>query len=414
MTVVTAQPFEGDKLNRQEYAKGLIGFIQRLKSGVIAIDGDWGTGKSWLGANIKQAIDKEAAASTIWIDAFEADWDDDPSLSLIAGIAGQIEDSGKATWVKKTAGCLARLIPAGAKAAVQVAGNAMGLNKDVLDGLSESIKDGSSACIEQRLIDLADRQKTLTHLKGLLTEAVSKAQGQKVVVFVDELDRCSPEYSIRFLERLKHLFDLDHVIYVIFWNRQQIQQTVESFYGPGTNGQMYLDKFVDFQLHLPRSHLRGGSGPMWGLLESLIDRFEGVEQIALRENMRWLNSFATMLSLNARETERLAKWWVMSSNRNVVVLETWLLGLKVKHPNLFARIRDGKPDAHHDAKRLLEEMPEDVNISHVIASIIDIHNRYQSDNFNNLDEVTSELLGRGYIDPRNVLPAAIRRIETFN
>ncbi|MGV0953825.1 MAG: KAP family P-loop NTPase fold protein [Fluviibacter sp.] len=414
MTELTAEPFEGDKLNRQEYANGLISFIERLRSGVIAIDGDWGTGKSWLGVNIKQSIDKKAFASTIWIDAFAADWDDDPSLSLIAGIVGQIEDLEKNTWLKKTAGCLARLVPIGGKAAVQVAGNAIGLNKDVLDGLSEGIKEGSQAFIEQRLKDLADRQKTLAHLKGLLTDAVSKTHGQKIVVFIDELDRCSPEYAIRFLERIKHLFELDHVIYVIFWNRQQIQQTVESFYGPGTNGQMYLDKFIDFQLHLSRSHVRGDAGPMRGLLESLVARFEGVEQLSLTENIHWINSFATFLSLNARESERLAKWWVMSSNRNVVVLETWLLALKVKHPNLFARMRDGKPDAHLDAKKLLDGMPNNENSSHVITAIADIHDRYQSDNFNNLNEVASELLGRGYINPKNVLPAAIRRIETFN
>lgn len=414
MTELMTGPFEGDKLNRQEYAKGLIDFIQRLKSGVIAVDGEWGAGKSWLGDNIKRAIDKKKIASTVWIDAFEADWDDDPSFSLIAGIVSQVAEADKPNWFEKVAGSLARLVPAGAKAAVQVAGNAVGLNKDVLDAVSEGIKDQSRACIEQRLKDLADRQKTLVHLKELLAEAVGETPGQKVVVFVDELDRCSPEFAIRFLERLKHLFDLDHVIYVLFWNRLQIQQTVEAFYGPGTDGQMYLDKFIDFQLHLPRSHVRGDLGPMRELLDSLIDRFEGVERTLLAENIHWLNSFATMLLLTARETERLARWWVMSPNRNVVVLETWLLGLKVKHPSLFSNIRDAKPDAHLEAKRLLERMPIDQNINHVITAIIDVHDRYQSDNFSNLNEVTAELFGRGYFHPRNVLPAAIRRLETFS
>ena len=413
MTEQGRKPFEGDMLNRREYAKGLLGFIDRLDSGVIAIDGEWGSGKSWLGDNLKRSIDEAASAATVWIDAFEADWDDDPSLSLIASIASQTGGFNKEVWLKEVASCLVRLIPAGAKAAAQAAGNFAGINNEVISGLSEAIKDSSNAYIEGRLYDLADKQKTLIHLKELLAKAVNETPANKVIVFIDELDRCSPSYAIRFLERLKHIFDIEHIIYVIFWNRLQIQNAVEVFYGSGTNGEMYLDKFIDFPLHLPRSHVRGGDGPMNGLLNSLVMRFDGIERSALVENIRWLNSVSTLLSLTAREAERLARWWVMSPNRNLVVLETWLLGLKVKRPNLFANIRDEGVSAHLEAKELLQSLPAEENLSRVITAVIDIHDRYHRNDFEGLDQDVEHILGRVYSDYRSVIPAAIRRLETF-
>lgn len=414
MSSKISNPFADDRLNRQDYANGLIKFIKRLDSGVIAIDGEWGVGKSWIGSRLKQRIDQEKIASTIWIDAFEADWEDDPSLSLVAGIANKIESANKASWLKKAAPCLARLIPAGAKVAAQVAANALGINDSIVNDLSGAIKDESSVYIESRLKDLADRKQTLVHLRNLLTEAVDQSTNKKIVIFVDELDRCSPEYAIRFLERLKHLFNVDRVIYVLLWNRAQIQGAVEAFYGIGASGQMYLDKFIDFPVHLPLSHIRKGTvGPMRSLLESLSGRFNQDEKLALDENIYWLDAIATLLSLTARESEHLARWWVMSPNRNTVGLETWLLGLKVKRPNLFARIRDKKEDAHIEARDLLNALSPDENLKHIVETLVDIHSCYMQDDFDHLSPDTAKFLGGGLSNPCDALPAAIRRLEAF-
>lgn len=416
MTNETVTPLTGDKLNRRQYADGLIGFITRIDKGVIAIDGEWGVGKSWLGENLKLMVEQADMASTLWIDAFDADWDDDPSLSLIAGISSITSESTRTMWLENAASFLARLIPVGTKAVARVAANAAGINQDTIDDLSSAIRDESSAFIESRLKDLADKKNTLVQLKKILDEAVRQAPQKKLVVFIDELDRCSPEYAIRFLERLKHLFDLDGVVYVLFWNRSQIQRAVETFYGSGTDGQMYLDKFIDIPLNLQSSHVTGSSGPMRGLIESLGERLglNQIEQSSLYENLNLLNSFATLLRFTARESERLARWWVMSPNRSTIVLETWLLALKVRRPDLFANIRDGKTDAHLKVKEFINSLRPDENISHIIAALSDIHDRYQRDDFEGLNQDVEVIFGRGYTHRCYVLPAAIRRLETFN
>lgn len=277
MTKLEINPFDGDALNRQEFAANLISFITSLKDGVLAIDGEWGVGKSWLGKCIKESIDQKGLASTIWIDTFEADWSDDPSLSVIAEISNSLSDSEATTFIKKASTYAARLVPAGAKAAVEVVGNLAGLDKNVISGLSDAMKDSSNLYIERRIQDLSERQKSLKNLKDLLSKSVKDSDSGKLVIFVDELDRCSPEFAVRFLERLKHLFNVENIVFVLFWNRQQVQNAIEVFYGSKTNSQMYLDKFIDYQLHLPISHVRDSEGAMAPFLNSLINNYEGVE-----------------------------------------------------------------------------------------------------------------------------------------
>jgi hypothetical protein len=63
-----------DALNRDPYLTKL---ITRLDKGVIAIDGEWGSGKSWAGQKLKDKLDQQEGAKTIWLDVFEADWSDE-------------------------------------------------------------------------------------------------------------------------------------------------------------------------------------------------------------------------------------------------------------------------------------------------------------------------------------------------
>lgn len=105
--------------------------------------------------------------------------------------------------------------------------------------------------------------------------------------------------------------------------------------------------------------------------------------------------------------------WVMSPNRNTVGLETWLLGLKVKRPNLFARIRDKKEDAHIEARDLLNALSPDENLKHIVETLVDIHSCYMQDDFDHLSPDTAKFLGGGLSNPCDALPAAIRRLEAF-
>ena len=77
------------------------------------------------------------------------------------------------------------------------------------------------------------------------------AQIQPVVIMVDELDRCLPTYTIKVLERLHHIFDgLENVVQIIALDKHQIKKSLEKIYGNNLDIDMYLRKFISFDLYL--------------------------------------------------------------------------------------------------------------------------------------------------------------------
>ncbi len=97
----------------------------------------------------------------------------------------------------------------------------------------------------------------LEDFKKQLTEIVADPKNEKPVVFIiDELDRCNPKFAVKLLERLKHLFEVPNIIFVLGLNTEQLQYAVQGFYGSAyINGNEYLKRFFDVELSLPTPKL---------------------------------------------------------------------------------------------------------------------------------------------------------------
>jgi hypothetical protein len=94
-------------------------------------------------------------------------------------------------------------------------------------------------------------EKTKTLLKDILDEIINE-NCDKLLVIIDELDRCRPSYAIKLLERIKHFFDDDRVIFIFATNKAQLVHTVKSFYGAEFNASTYLNRFFEFQFSLEK------------------------------------------------------------------------------------------------------------------------------------------------------------------
>lgn len=87
------------------------------------------------------------------------------------------------------------------------------------------------------------------NLKNVLTNLGGSSP--PVVVCVDELDRCRPNYAIEFLEIAKHIFDVDGVAFVLTVNMTELANSVKVMYGSKFDGSTYLRRFVDHVIYLP-------------------------------------------------------------------------------------------------------------------------------------------------------------------
>jgi hypothetical protein len=82
-------------------------------------------------------------------------------------------------------------------------------------------------------------------------------------IFIDELDRCRPTYSIAMLERIKHLFDVDGVVFVLATDATQLSHSIKAVYGSEFDSKRYLQRFFSRTYKLP-------TPPIGSIVDALI------------------------------------------------------------------------------------------------------------------------------------------------
>lgn len=267
-------PFENDFWGREALADRLTDHVSRINVGAtIAIDAEWGAGKSWFVNNWKAKL-KQNDFKVIYLNAFTQDYIEDPFLTISMEIANALEaDQDTLDKIKSTIGDAYRaILPSlpmlifqvamGLIGAGKLAGELVDTFKDLQDDsgkfgeaaaelLNEKLKEHLSAQVE----NYENEKKSLDYFKAQLAE-ITKEEKKPLVFIVDELDRCKPEFAIRLIERIKHFFDIPKVVFILAVNKNQLEGSINKFYG-FTEAENYLEKFIDFSLMLKSKDLDG-------------------------------------------------------------------------------------------------------------------------------------------------------------
>lgn len=241
---------------RNDAVYRLVELLQSIDdSFTIAINGEWGSGKTFFTKQIKMALDylnkfssmdigtrdylekhfkktfhEFPTYSTVYYDAWLNDNQEDPILSLIY-VALQ---SMAVTNISEKQYSIGKTL---CSIATAISGRNI---SDVLKNLKgEEVFAG---------IKKADDIQQL--IKELFDELINE-HGDRLVFFIDELDRCKPDYAVRFLERIKHYLNDDRVTFVFSVNLSQLQWTIKKYYGENFSATKYLDKFFDLHVDLP-------------------------------------------------------------------------------------------------------------------------------------------------------------------
>ena len=97
------------------------------------------------------------------------------------------------------------------------------------------------------------RQKAMADFGKALKDLTSPSDGKEItplVIVIDELDRCRPDYALQLLEVIKHFFSVDHVHFVLGVNLSALENSVRARYGKDIDAFMYLQKFISFRVSL--------------------------------------------------------------------------------------------------------------------------------------------------------------------
>ncbi len=85
----------------------------------------------------------------------------------------------------------------------------------------------------------------------ILAASITEEDPKPLVFIIDELDRCRPNYSIEILEKAKHFFNVENIVFILGADKAQLGSSVKAIYGEGLNVNGYLRRFIDFDYLLP-------------------------------------------------------------------------------------------------------------------------------------------------------------------
>lgn len=245
-----------DDFNRRPIAEKI---ILLLKSDIgispMVIDGGWGSGKTEFTHKLINLFrENKDSYELIYIDAFQADNADEPLMTLIASLLNVLPETGGREKLKEKA------IPAirfGIKTVLK-AGTSWVLKQELADITKDFESDIKEACdqtinatINNLLEDHQEADQSILTLKTALSNITNTTS---VIFFIDELDRCRPDFAIKMLEKIKHIFDLPDIQFVLIANKDQLRSSINHIYGNSISAQKYLDKFLKYSFSLPHSH----------------------------------------------------------------------------------------------------------------------------------------------------------------
>lgn len=252
-----------DILNRTEFVDQLIHLIENISNNksatCFALDGPWGCGKSFVLDMLEEKLDVWQSEETydnkyfiIRYNSWKYDYYEEPLVALVTSMISAIDQKMGFLSEKQKSEVLGVL-----KAAANLAGEAANtilkakLGIDLLKWetmIQEGKEAGAKAYeAEHQYDNYTNFNKGLIQLKDTLHKL---SKDFTIILLVDELDRCIPEYAIKVLERLHHLTDdISNIITVIATDKNRLATGINQIFGYD-DPDKYLEKFINFTVSL--------------------------------------------------------------------------------------------------------------------------------------------------------------------
>ena len=258
-----------DLLDRQEFVTRILTIAKVLsdnkKNACYAINGNWGVGKSFVLDIFEEQAAKEHVEGEelsrfliFRYNCWEYDYYEEPLIAIVASMIDQIEAKQDLIprEIKEKIVAILKIIGKGLfKKAIQAFEEKTKIDASKIVDIFKESGEMAEAEIEQshEYDEYYNFKKTLEELRKTIM-ALSK--DQTIVFIVDELDRCLPEYTIKVLERLHHLFEnIPNTQTILSIDIGQLEHIVHQIYGEGTDTKKYLRKFIQFELKLDEGSL---------------------------------------------------------------------------------------------------------------------------------------------------------------
>lgn len=239
-------PFGDDLLGRKPRIEALSQLIRNEEGpAVISVNGGFGSGKSaflkMLAANLRLQDGIEVQEFNAWQQAHTTD----PLIDIVAALTYGHQDREPLMQIVRKFGW--RVVKG-------VAGSTLSAVSGGVIDLTD-LEGGDQATVADPFAVWSSTEQHIAEFTDGLRAVVQKGQDAdsgpaKLTIIVDELDRCRPDYAIDMLNIIRHLFAIAGVVIVVGMNRKELEHRVTEVFGPETDADVYLRRFVDFPVHL--------------------------------------------------------------------------------------------------------------------------------------------------------------------
>ena len=246
--------FTDDKLGIQPYVLDFAHLIEQEtfqekdEAKVYSISANFGIGKTFFCKKLKRVLNADKIPNTemnIW----EMDFYETPLIPILIKIRELYDEHNKlkpavASTAKKVKNVIKAATVTGIKNTVK---KTTGFDFDDFLKTYNSL-DNKSDIYEK----YKEYEKELHKLKSALGDwaAAERKKGMPIVIIIDELDRCRPDYAIKTLESLKHFFDIPGFVFVLALDETQLKSSVKCLFGT-ENFDGYKRKFINNSFLLP-------------------------------------------------------------------------------------------------------------------------------------------------------------------
>mgnify|MGYP003645330650 CR=1 FL=1 len=370
-------PFDNDLLGRKEEIENLTLLALNINSpAVLSIDSQWGTGKTTFIKLWEQHL-KSEGISSLYFNAWETDFSEDPLVSFLGemneGLKSLIGEStlSKDAWSKtKAAG--KKIAKRGIPALIKI-GTAGVIDADKI--IEDELSNAIGALAGDALDDYLKQKSSIAEFHQALSDFINgSANGKPVILFVDELDRCRPTYAIALLERIKHLFNIEGLVFVLALDKTQLGHSIGAVYGDGIDSNGYLRRFIDFEYQLKRPEIKN-------YIDSLISALLLSDFFALRKKYEALqhdgeylsnvfHMLASGLQLSLREIEQLLasiNLAIRTAKENEYI-----------HPALMAFLVVSKNKNKNAYQRYISESGTETELIEYLYQIVPENNRQEN------------------------------------
>jgi len=262
-------PWELDRLGYEAIGETFTNLIKSIETAkVISIEAGFGRGKTFFRTAWSEHL-RQSGEVVIEIDVQQSDHSGDPVVTLLGALVEAMpktdDDKGKKAIdsAKKLGAIGGRAVArfvlrAGAEEVIDAMAETAMDNLDDFDALDKVINelgDGMSKAAGQFIAtqmaaEKVRKEELPQQLDALHAALIQNGESDRVIIVIDELDRCHPDYAIAVLEAMKLVFNQSGFVFCLMVNADYLERLAQHRFGVSTNDEKYLDKFVDIRLRL--------------------------------------------------------------------------------------------------------------------------------------------------------------------